>query len=298
MILSPLNYVGNKSRILKSLLPLFPPKITHFVDVFCGSGIVGLNAKSSALILNDKETRIIDLLRYFQRNEIKSILSEVQELIAHYNLTDSKSKPKGFYKIHKNEGLSRHNKAGFLALRKSYNQNPSEAKFFVLILFGFNHFVRFNTKGDYNVPVGKSDFSQFQQNKCEAFINTLQNPHITLLNLDFRDSALYKNGEFFYFDPPYLITQAPYNALWSENDEKDLYAILDSLNFQNKKFALSNVLESNGKRNDLLKKWGTKYHMHFIKRDYTNANYHRKNLGKSIEVLITNYKPNCNGEFL
>ena len=150
----------------------------------------------------------------------------------------SKSKPKGFYEIHKNEGLSRHNKAGFLALRESYNQNPSEAKFFVLILFGFNHFVRFNTKGDYNVPVGKSDFSQFQQNKCEAFINALQNPHITLLNLDFRDSALYKNGEFFYFDPPYLITQAPYNALWSENDEKDLYVILDFLNFQNKKFAL------------------------------------------------------------
>ncbi len=224
MIISPLNYPGNKARILKSLLPLFPPKITHFVDVFCGSGIVGLNAKSSALILNDKETRIIDLLRYFQRNEIKSILSEVQELIAHYNLTDSKSKPKGFYKIHKNEGLSRHNKAGFLALRKSYNHNPSEAKFFVLILFGFNHFVRFNTKGDYNVPVGKMDFTQSLYDKTITFIKLLQSKNIKFRNLDFKDSALYKNGEFFYFDPPYLITQAPYHALWCENDEKDLYA--------------------------------------------------------------------------
>lgn len=289
MIISPLNYPGNKARILKSLLPLFPPKITHFVDVFCGSGIVGLNAKSSALILNDKETRIINLLRYFQRNEIKSILSEVQELIAHYNLTDSKSKPKGFYEIHKNEGLSRHNKAGFLALRKSYNQNPSEAKFFVLILFGFNHFVRFNTKGDYNVPVGKMDFTQSLYDKTITFIKLLQSKNIKFRNLDFRDSALYKNGEFFYFDPPYLITQAPYNALWCENDEKDLYVILDSLNFQNKKFALSNVLESNGKSNDLLKKWGTKYKITHIKRQYKNANYQRKNLSQSIEVLITNY---------
>ncbi|MGX2985311.1 DNA adenine methylase [Helicobacter sp. 23-1048] len=74
MILSPLNYVGNKARILKSLLPLFPQQITNFVDVFCGSGIVGLNAKSKNLILNDKETRIIDLLRYFQRNSLESIL--------------------------------------------------------------------------------------------------------------------------------------------------------------------------------------------------------------------------------
>lgn len=196
MIISPLNYPGNKARILKSLLPLFPPKITHFVDVFCGSGIVGLNAKSSALILNDKETRIIDLLRYFQCNEIKSILSEVQELIAYYNLTDSKSKPKGFYEIHKNEGLSRHNKAGFLALRKSYNHNPSEAKFFVLILFGFNHFVRFNTKGDYNVPVGKMDFTQSLYDKTITFIKLLQSKNIKFRNLDFKDSALYKNGDF------------------------------------------------------------------------------------------------------
>lgn len=289
MIISPLNYPGNKARILKSLLPLFPPKITHFVDVFCGSGIVGLNAKSSTLILNDKETRIIDLLRYFQRNEIKSILSEVQELIAHYNLTDSKSKPKGFYEIHKNEGLSRHNKAGFLALRKSYNHNPSEAKFFVLILFGFNHFVRFNAKGDYNVPVGKMDFTQSLYDKTITFIKLLQSKNIKFRNLDFKDSALYKNGEFFYFDPPYLITQAPYNALWCENDEKDLYAILDSLNSKNQKFALSNVLESNGKSNDLLKKWGTKYKITHIKRQYKNANYQRKNLSQSIEVLITNY---------
>ena len=35
MILSPLNYVGNKSRILKALLALFPAHIDNFVDIFC-----------------------------------------------------------------------------------------------------------------------------------------------------------------------------------------------------------------------------------------------------------------------
>ena len=274
-------------------MPLFPQNIATFVDIFCGSGIVGLNAKSKRLILNDKESRVIDLLRYFQSNSLDKILDEVNSLIAKYNLTDSKSKPKGFYTIHKNEGLSRHNKDGFLHLRKSYNANPSEAKFFVLILFGFNHFVRFNAQGHYNVPVGKSDFSHFQYKKSVAFIKALQEKNITLSNIDFRESALYKEGDFFYFDPPYLITQAPYNASWNEGDEKDLYEILDFLDSRNKKFALSNVLESNGKNNDLLKQWSKKYHATFIKRDYTNANYHRKNLGATKEVLITNY-PNAN----
>lgn len=127
--------------------------------------------------------------------------------------------------------------------------------------------MRFNAKGHYNVPVGKSDFSAFAREKCADFINALQNPHITLSNRDFRDSTLYQcndfgrdlsgdfRHDFFYFDPPYLITQAPYNAQWSERDEKDLYEILDSLHSRNKNFALSNVLQSNGKSNELLKKW-------------------------------------------
>ena len=270
-------------------MPLFPQDIATFVDIFCGSGIVGLNTKSKRLILNDKESRVIDLLRYFQSNSLDKILGEVNSLIAKYNLTDSKSKPKGFYTIHKNEGLSRHNKDGFLHLRKSYNANPSEAKFFVLILFGFNHFVRFNAQGHYNVPVGKSDFSHFQYKKSVAFIKALQEKNITLSNIDFRESALYKEGDFFYFDPPYLITQAPYNASWNEGDEKDLYEILDFLDLRNKKFALSNVLESNGKSNDLLKQWSKKYKSTPIKRQYKNANYQRKNISQSIEILITNY---------
>ncbi|MCR4941352.1 MAG: DNA adenine methylase, partial [Campylobacter sp.] len=52
MIVSPLNYPGNKARILKYLVPIFP-QCNNFVDVFCGSGIVGLNSNSKNIILND-----------------------------------------------------------------------------------------------------------------------------------------------------------------------------------------------------------------------------------------------------
>lgn len=289
MIMSPLNYSGNKAKILKTLINLFPKNIKTFVDVFCGSGIVGLNAEFQNLILNDKEKHIIDLLQYFQNNSLDDILNEIDKVIAEYKLTDSKSKPKGFYKIYKNEGLSRYNKEGFLELRKSYNQNPSEIKLFTLIIFGFNYFLRFNSKGLFNVPVGKTDFSNSQYKKSVEFIRALQNKNIKLLNLDFRNKELYKNGDFFYFDPPYFITDAPYNASWNEEDEKDLYDILDLVHLKNKKFALSNVLESNGKSNDLLKNWSKKYSIIPIDRQYTTANYRRKNLGKTQEVLIINY---------
>lgn len=289
MIISPLNYPGNKARILNSLIALFAKDIELFVDVFCGSGIVGLNTTAQRLVLNDKEKQIINLLRYFQQNSLDFILDETHKIITHYKLTDSKSKPKGFYEIHRNEGLSRHNKEGFLNLRTSYNKNPSEIKFFVLILFGFNHFVRFNSKGQYNVPVGKMDFSQSLYDKTAEFIALLQSKKVEFSTLDFKDEVLYKKGDFFYFDPPYLITDAPYNAKWSEQDEKDLYEICDLLHLQGRKFAFSNVLKSNGKCNELLQKWSKKYTTIPMKREYKNANYRRKNLSQSCEVLIVNY---------
>lgn len=289
MIISPLNYPGNKARILNSLIALFAKDIKLFVDVFCGSGIVGLNTTAQRLVLNDKEKQIINLLCYFQQNSLDFILDETHKIITHYKLTDSKSKPKGFYEIHKNEGLSRHNKESFLNLRTSYNKNPSEIKFFVLILFGFNHFVRFNSKGQYNVPVGKMDFSKSLYDKTTEFITLLQNKKIEFSTLDFKDEVLYKKGDFFYFDPPYLITDAPYSAKWSEQDEKDLYEICDLLHLQGRKFAFSNVLKSNGKCNELLQKWSKKYTTIPMKREYKNANYRRKNLSQSCEVLIVNY---------
>ena len=34
-----------------------------------------------------------------------------------------------------------------------------QIKFLVLIIYGFNHQIRFNSSGDFNMPVGKRDFN-------------------------------------------------------------------------------------------------------------------------------------------
>lgn len=289
MVVSPLNYSGNKAKILKHIIPLFPKDTKIFADIFCGSGIVGLNSSNQKLILNDKEYRILELLNYFKTNKLENILSDVAHLIQVYNLTDSRNKPKGYYKVYANEGLSKYNKVGFFNLRQAYNEQPNNVKLFVLIIYGFNHYLRFNSKNLFNVPVGKMDFTQSLYLKTIEFIKLLQEKDIEFLNLDFRNEKLYQNADFFYFDPPYLITNAPYNVSWSEKDEDDLYEILDFLNEKKLKFALSNVMYSNGKINKRLEKWSKKYQLCEIQRQYTNANYRRKNLSDTLEVLIKNY---------
>lgn len=289
MIRSPLNYVGNKFKLLPQILPHFPKKIFHFVDVFCGSGVVGLNSETKNLTLNDNDIKLIELLRYFKNNEIDFIFYQINDIISKFGLTDSKNKPQGFYKIYKNEGLSRHNKDAFLALRNDYNKNPNPAQLFVLILYGFNHFLRFNSSGFFNVPVGKTDFSNAQVDKTINFIKALKQDNITITSLDFTDLNLYKLGDLFYFDPPYLISDAPYNSTWDTKQEFKLYEILDFLDSNNKKFAFSNVLFSNGKENLELIKWANKYQIIKLNKQYNTSSYNRKNLSNSQEVLITNY---------
>lgn len=118
----------------------------------------------------------------------------------------------------------------------------------------------------------------------------LKTKDIIFSNLDFTNKELYSDkNALYYFDPPYLITTAPYNKDWDEEKEKVLLSLLDDLNRNNMKFVLSNVLISNGKRNEILIKWAKKYNVITLKRQYRNANYQKINVTDTIEVVIKNY---------
>ena len=129
------------------------------------------------------------------------------------------------------------------------------------------------------------------------FINRLKEIEISFFNVDYKMIEIDKvtENDFFYLDPPYLITCATYNEKggWKEKDERDLLNLLDKLNDKNIRFALSNVLESKGNSNDILKEWikNKKYNVHNLDVKYGNANYQRvdKNDSTTMEVLITNY---------
>jgi len=290
MINSPLNYTGNKFKLLLQIMPYLNNQADKFVDVFAGSGLVGLNSDCSEVILNDNNKITIELLNYFKEKNAEEIIQIMDDFITKYGFTDTYRKGKKMYVEEKHEGLSRYNKEPFNKLKNDYNLSPSVDKLFALTVYGFNHYIRFNSAGKYNVPVGKVDYSSSLREKTKEYTKAFRNKDIKILNFDFRNKELYQDKTaIYYFDPPYLITDAPYNNKWSEDDEKDLLKLLDYLNERNMKFALSNVLESNGKENLILKKWSKKYNVHYMDRKYLNSNYRKKNITIAKEVLITNY---------
>lgn len=295
-IKSPLNYVGGKTKLLPQLYPLFPKDINTFVDLFCGGGNVGININANKVIYNDSDKNVIRLLEYFKNIPSNNIESEIEKIILKYGLSDSKTYGYEKYGCNSSAGLASYNKSRYLSLRKDYNESNKQdlAKLLTLITFGFNNQIRFNSKGEYNLPVGKRDFNSVIRNNLNSFSNMLKKQNATILGVDFRvfDISMLGREDFVYCDPPYLITNATYNEKggWKEIDEKDLLKLLDRLNYQNVRFALSNVIEHNGKRNEILMNWATKYNINRLNYSYNNSNYHSSAKNHTTkEVLITNY---------
>ena len=299
IIKSPLNFTGGKYKLLPQILPLFPKDIFMFVDLFCGGCNVAVNVSAQKIICNDIDSNLIGLFSFFKNISYEVLFPKVQKIINDYNLSDSNKNGYSFYNCNSANGLGSYNRTGFLNLRKTFNELPQNNEnyflfLYVLIVYAFNNQIRFNSDGKFNLPVGKRDFNIRMQNKLNSFLLTLFNKNISFTNKDFTKIQISSLSvqDFVYADPPYLITCATYNEKsWSENEEKRLLAYLDELNDNKIRFALSNVLSTVGKTNNILKQWleEKRYNCHHLDFSYKNSNYHKKNISKTDEVLITNY---------
>jgi DNA adenine methylase Dam len=299
IIQSPLNYTGGKFRLLGQILPLFPKKIDTFVDLFCGGCNVGVNVVADQVIYNDINTHLLCLYDAFRNLGSKLVLSMIDEIIADYNLSRSTDKGYDFYDCDSSNGLSKYNQKPYLELRNDYNyKNKNYNNYimlYVLIVYAFNNQIRFNSKNEFNLPVGKRDFNNKMKSKLIDFVDRISENNFSFTNLNFRifDVSTLTNSSLVYCDPPYLITCATYNENdgWNEQSECDLLKFLDELHTHGIKFALSNVLSSKGRTNVLLAEWSKKYLVFHLNHSYANSNYQIKNKNNvTDEILVVNYQ--------
>ena len=306
MIQSPLNYTGGKFKLLPQILPLFPANINTFVDLFCGGCNVGINVDCQNVIYNDLDTNLLYLYNTFKNLDKQSIFEWIYEIINKYELSLVSEKGYDYYKCDSSKGLGSYNKEKFLKLRADFNEKRKKGNYdyyyyvmlYVIIVYAFNNQIRFNSNGEFNLPVGKRDFNKKMQQKLSDFIDKIKEQNCKFTCLDFRkfNIDILEKDDFVYVDPPYLITCATYNEQggWSENDEKDLLLFLDEINRKKIRFALSNVLRSKGKENMILIEWLDKnidkYRAINLNYSYSNSNYQTKDKTSiSEEVLIVNY---------
>ncbi|GAA3949127.1 DNA adenine methylase [Gordonia caeni] len=301
---SPLNYTGNKKRLVADIIPLLPPpgpEHRRFVDVFSGSMTVGMNSGYPEVAFNDVQVDVMGLGELFREVPYPEIIAQVEAIIVEYGLSDSQQHGYDAYGANSSNGLGRVNKEAYLRLRADFNRMDGADRrrpyvFFTLVVFGFNNQIRYNRSGEFNMPVGKRDFNGRVRKNLFDTVDRMHRLQPELWTLDFRDVfGKLTATDLVYCDPPYILGTAPYNeqSAWTVDDETDLLDELARFAARGGTFGLSNVLSHKGSEHSQLADWAAEHEfvVHTLDYSYANSSYQRKDRNASAEVLITNWRP-------
>lgn len=277
---TPFNYTGSKFKLLEQLLPEFDYNKPYFVDVFAGGGSIYTNVvdKYSKIVVNDVIGDLIGI------HEMLSISDDI--------ITETKT-------LCPQKG----NPEKFSELRNSYNEDPSPAKLWALLLSSTNNMMRFNQKFKYNQTYGDRGWNSNTDKKVEVFTNHIRQykDKLKFISKTFDQIPISSDKIMFYCDPPYgriknedgtigkkQISEAGYNAFWKEDDDKRLYDYLHLINEKGSSFMVSGVIKHDSKVCWMLDKLisdGFSYKE--LNFDYNKVS--RKGDKETVEIIIKNY---------
>lgn len=303
---TPLNYTGNKSRLIEQFKNHFPENIDTFVDLFCGGATVGLSVNAKKVIFIDNNIHVINLLKHLSKHPLPKLITRLEKIISYYSLSYS---GKHGYEIYRNRekdnnGFKSINLEGYYKLRQDYNhlKNKNSPKaydlLYILVVYSFNNDMRFNKEGNFNLPVGKTDLNKNNIEKLKQYIKRVGEIDCDFIYGDFRDKKIQEilmHADFIYADPPYLIGDAVYNETsnWTNTTEQEFIDLFEILNKSGKKFAISNILDKVGAVNKPLSDWlfnRKDLQIIDINYHYRSASYNKINRdAKEREVLIKNF---------
>lgn len=209
----------------------------RWVEPFVGSGSVVLNVAPSRALLADTNVHIIrfyhDIARgYVTPESVRDFLQRQGRLLA--------SRGDDYY----------------YEVRDRFNANPSSHDFLFLNRACFNGVIRFNSKGEYNVPFGKKP-ERFNRAYVTKIVNQvayvsrlIKNRDWTFKVSDWRETIEdVAERDFVYTDPPYFGRHTDYYNNWTEQEATQL---LDKLRNLPCGFAMSTWKENKYRKNPYL----------------------------------------------
>ena len=270
IIKSPLNYTGSKYSIYNEILKIMPKHISSFIDIMGGAFNVGVNVVAEQVVYNEFLPHTFKIIKLLINTDKQTIINNVEEIINKYNLKKA-------------------DKESYLRLRDDYNKTNDVYKLFVLHMYCFQNQMRFNSKLEFNSPVGNCSYNETLIERIKLFNPKTKDYQLYNISYENIDYMKYDKNSVFYFDPPYFITNATYNdgkrgfVGWNADEETKLLDYITNLHLSGYKFILSNVLYHNDTQNNLLIEW-IKTHNFYVKNiDNVGSKNSRD------EVLISNF---------
>lgn len=201
-----LKWAGGKRQLLPTLRRYYPGSFSRYVEPFLGSGAVFLDCHNQGLLdsrdvhLSDINADVIGCYRMV-RDDVESVIEVLGTLEAGHRVDGARH----FYAIRDGQ---------FNALRRDVHACDDPAKAYTpplaaMLIYlnrtGYNGLFRLNSRGGFNVPVGR----YARVTICDApnlrrLSAALRRPGLTVEVRRFEEAlAEGRPGDFVYLDPPY-----------------------------------------------------------------------------------------------
>ncbi|BAZ40005.1 DNA adenine methylase [Calothrix sp. NIES-4101] len=206
-----LKWAGGKNKLIPTYKSYFP-RYHNYYEPFLGGGAVFFHLKPASALLTDINTELIATY-----NCVRDRLSELIDLLKEHQYQHSLNSRDYYYKIRNNPGVSNVE----IAARLIYLNRTC-----------FNGLYRVNSKGQFNVPLGKyTDPKICQVEVLYAASNALQNAQIKQADFTEVLEHAHNSDDFVFFDPPYHpISSTSYFTAYSKNpfNEEDQIRLRDA----------------------------------------------------------------------
>ena len=252
-----------------------------WIEPFLGSGVVALNVTPKHALLTDSNPHIIRFYQAVKDGAIDG--ATTREFLEREGRMLSEWGQEHYYRV-----------------RKRFNSEGNPLDFLFLNRSCFNGVVRFNRRGEFNVPFGHKPkrFAPAYITKIVNQVNHFQaatrlfdwNFACQGFELTIRKATA---NDFLYCDPPYVGRHTDYYNDWDEKSERVLHSELKSTGAR---FMLSTWHSNRHRQNEFLQTlWGeftisTREHFYHVGAREVN----RKPM---LEALVTNYTPPSQHEY-
>ena len=250
---------------------------TNWVEPFFGTGVVGLNTPvGGSRYVADSNPHII--------NFYNGILSGD---ITPQNMRNYLEREGALLAASDEDGY-----AHYRAIKERFNAKHSPFDFLFLSRAGFNGMMRFNRRGQWNIPFCKKP-NRFAPayvtkicNQIAAAQLIIHTHHWEFHNQSFIDTINHAQaGDLIYCDPPYYGRFVDYYNGWTEEDEKALFNALLNTPAH---FIMSTWHHNEFRNNEMIDKYWNKFNIE-TKEHFYYGGGHIENRHVMTEALVFNF---------
>lgn len=278
IIVPPIKSQGIKTRLVSWIQALVPAAQGRWIEPFLGAGVVAFNSGFREALLSDSNPHVI---RFYQAVKDREITPRrVREYLEKEGEELQKAAENGY--------------AHFRAIKDRFNTSHDPLDFLFLSRAGFNGMMRFNRKGEWNIP-----FCQKPERFSRSYVTKIANqvhdvacliqPEWKFMVESF-DKVIPQatKDDIIYCDPPYFGRYVDYYSGWTEEDEQRLF---DLLSATPARFILSTWHHNDFRANKMIEKFWSRFNV--VTRDHF---YHSggklENRRAVVEALVFNFHAN------